>query len=197
MSSFDEKIYIFDTCHKHLSRNEIPCQAVFNKMSLDSIPDQLKDFKKLQKILISKKIIFKKIAVMHGKGELKVVYVIYSLNLQIFAIFCQKLSDEELKNLSYQERCNLLNNNTVLVPRHFQYKVEVFFKKIILDDPLGKTKYYAVQIEFQERGSPHVHSFIWIFNAPNIENEAAYIEFIEKIINPQLPNHLNDLELFE
>ena len=82
------------------------------------------------------------------------------------------LSEEELKNLSYQERCNLLNNNPALVARHFQYKVEVF-KEITLDGPLGKTKYYAIRIEFQERGSPHVHSFIWICNAPNIENEAA------------------------
>ena len=107
------------------------------------------------------------------------------------------LSDEELKNLSHQERCNLSNNNPVLVARHFQCKVEVFFKKIILDGPLGKTKYYAIRIEFQERGSPYVHSFIWIFNAPNIENEAAYIEFIEKTINAQLPDHLSDPELFE
>ena len=82
-----------------------------------------------------------------------------------------ELSDEELKNLSYQEQCNLLKNNPALVARHFQYKVEVFFKEIILDGPLGKTKYYAIRTEFQERGSPHVHSFIWIFNAPNIEKQ--------------------------
>ena len=46
-------------------------------------------------------------------------------------------------------------------------------------------------------GSPHVHSSIWIFNAPNIQNETAYTEFIEKTINTQLPHHLKDLELFE
>ena len=56
----------------------------------------------------------------------------------------------------------------------------------MLDDTLGKTKYHDVHIEFQERGSPHVHSFIWIFNAPNIQNKAAYIEFIEKTINALL-----------
>ena len=39
---FDEKIYIWDTFHKHLSRNEMPCQIVLNKVSLDSIPDELK-----------------------------------------------------------------------------------------------------------------------------------------------------------
>ena len=62
---------------------------------------------------------------------------------------------------------------------------------------MGKAKHYAICIEFQESGKPHVHSFIWILNAPNIENEAAYIEFIEKTINALLPDHFNDQELFE
>ena len=106
-----------------------------------------------------------------------------------------RLSEEELKNLSYQERCHLLNNNPVLVARHFPYKIETFFKEIILDGLLGKMKYYAIRIEFQERGSLHVHSFISVFNAPNIQNEAHYIEFIEKTMNTQLPHHSNDPEL--
>ena len=49
LRSFYEKTYICDTCHKRLSRNEMPCQEVFNKMSLDPITDELKDFKKLKK----------------------------------------------------------------------------------------------------------------------------------------------------
>ena len=87
------------------------------------------------------------------------------------------LSEEELKNLSYQESCNLLNNNQTIFAGHFQYKVKVFFREIIIDGPLDKGKYYPIRIEFQERGSPHVYSFIWILNAPNIQNEAAYIKF--------------------
>ena len=51
---------------------------------------------------------------------------------------------EELKNLSYQDRFNLLHNNPVLVARLFQYKVELFFKKIILDAPVDKTKHYLI-----------------------------------------------------
>ena len=47
--SVNDKTYICDTCHKHLSRNEMPYQAVFNKMSLDPIPDELKDLKELEK----------------------------------------------------------------------------------------------------------------------------------------------------
>ena len=79
----------------------------------------------------------------------------------------------------------MLNNNPVLVARNFQYKVEVFFKDITLDGPLGKTKYYANHIEFQGRGSSHVHSFVWILNPPNIQDEAAYISFVKKTINAQ------------
>ena len=38
-------------------------------MALDPTPDELNDFKKLEKVLISKRISFKKIGIMHGKGE--------------------------------------------------------------------------------------------------------------------------------
>ena len=41
------------------------------------------------------------------------------------------LSDVKLKKLSYQERCNLLNNNSVLVARH-SIKLKNFSKKLYL-----------------------------------------------------------------
>ena len=56
---------------------------------------------------------------------------------------------------------------------------------------------YAIHIKFPESDSLHVHSFIWIFNASNIENDTAYIEFTKKTTNAQLLNHLNDPEFFE
>ena len=88
-------------------------------------------------------------------------------------------SEKEFKTLSYQDRCNLPNNNPVLAARPFQCKVEVLFQELILAGPLGKTKYYALRIEFQEKGNPHIHSFIQIFNATNIHDEIAYTEFIK------------------
>ena len=44
----------------------------------------------------------------------------------------------------------------------------MFLRIIVLDGPLGKTQYYAIRVEFQVRGSPHIHSFIWILNAPKL-----------------------------
>ena len=45
--------------------------------------------------------------------------------------------------------------------------------------------------------SSHVHLFIWVFNAPNIENKNAYIEFIKKTIKAYLTDNLNNPGLFE
>ena len=78
----------------------------------------------------------------------------------IFKLNRVDISDEEVDEMSYHERCDTLNKNPVLVARHFQYRVEMFFKIIVLDGPLGKTQYYAIRVEFQVRGSPHTHSFI-------------------------------------
>ena len=51
VKSFDEKFYICETSQKYLYKNEMPCQAVYNKMALHPIPDELKDFEKIRKTL--------------------------------------------------------------------------------------------------------------------------------------------------
>lgn len=42
--------------------------------------------------------------------------------------------------LDYFQRCNILNQNPVLTTRHFQYRVENFFKEILLhkNSPIGQ-----------------------------------------------------------
>ena len=60
------------------------------------------------------------------------------------------------------------------------YKVEVFFKDMVLDGLLGKTKYYAILNEFQESGSPHISLFIWIFNAPILKMKLPTLILLRK-----------------
>ena len=75
--------------------------------------------------------------------------------------------------------------------RYFQYKVEVFCKEIILDGPLGKTKYYAIRIAFQERSSP---KFIRLYGS--LMHQILKTK-LPTLLNPQLPDHLNEAELFK
>ena len=106
MKSFDEKLYICETCYKHLHKNEILCQAVCNKITLDPIPDELKDLKKKKKIekaLISTRILFKKLAIMHGKSEfvkLREEFAKFPYKLHIYMQYFTKVSSFQWINCS-------------------------------------------------------------------------------------------------
>ena len=69
----------------------------------------------------------------------------------------EMLTQEEIDHVDFFTRCAYLNQNPVLLPRHFQYRVEMFFKVIVIDSPLGEVKYHAIHIEFEVRGSTYVH----------------------------------------
>ena len=109
------------------------------------------------------------------------------------------LSEEEITEMDYFTRCELLNSNPVLLARHFQYRVEVFFKIIIVDGPLGKVKYHAIRVEFQVRGSPHVHSFLWVIGAPILtkETKEEYICFVDQVIKASLPDLNENPKLYD
>ena len=79
-----------------------------------------------------------------------------------------KLTAERIRSIDYFERCSYLKFNLVLLAPQFQYRIENcedFFHAIVLNGPQGRVKYYAIRVEFQVRGSPHIHSFLWILNA--------------------------------
>jgi len=110
-----------------------------------------------------------------------------------------ELSDDEISSLTYHERCDLLNSNPVLLARHFQYRVETFFKHLVTDGPLGKTKYYAIRVEIQVRGSPHVHCFIWTENSLQLttETKLIYLNHINSIVSATLPDQIQNPKLFK
>ena len=67
--SYDNKKYICMTCKKKTQKNKIPCQAVFNKLEISDVPQELKTLNKLEIALISQRLLFKKIAIM-SKGQM-------------------------------------------------------------------------------------------------------------------------------
>ena len=107
--------------------------------------------------------------------------------------------DDDLKNLTYEERCKYLNNNPVLVAYHLQYRLQVFFKEILFDGPLSKTSYYVNRVEFQIRRSPNIHLFMWIQKAAKFTpgTEEEYIQFVEKLMSAKLPDPVSEPELYD
>ena len=101
--------------------------------------------------------------------------------------------------MNYFDKTKILNSNPVLLARHFQDRVEVFFKEMVSDGPLGKIKNYAIRVEFQVRVSPHIHSLVWVIGAPILSttSEDEYVAFIDNIIKCELPNPQERPQLFE
>ena len=110
----------------------------------------------------------------------------------------ETLEEEEINRLDCLQRCSYLNLNPVLLARHFQHGVEKLFKTIVLDGILGKVKYHAIRVEFQTRGSPYIHSFLWRLDAPVLlkNNVDEYVRFVDSIVKAFFPNEVTDPELF-
>ena len=112
------------------------------------------------------------------------------------------MTDEEIDSLSYiNEKCSLLKLNPVIVAKHFQHRVETFFTDVLLSNakPIGKIVYYTFRIEFQMRGSPHLHSLICTSDCPELKDgsEEAYITYIDKHVQGGLPNKEHDCEFHD
>ena len=117
----------------------------------------------------------------------------------IFKLNGIDIADKDTERLSYYERRDTLNKNPVLVARHFQYRVKMYFKVIVRDGPLGKTQYYVIRVEFQVKGSPHIQSFIWTLNAPKLTkfNVDKYTKWVDSIVKLDLPDSVNESILSE
>ena len=109
------------------------------------------------------------------------------------------LTDEDIHSMNYFDKAKIANSNPVFLARHFKYRIEVFFKEIVSDGPLGEVKHYAIRINFQVRGSPHIHLLVWVIGASILSttSEDEYVAFINNIIKCELPNPQERPQIFE
>ncbi|OXA51126.1 ATP-dependent DNA helicase PIF1 [Folsomia candida] len=92
-----------------------------------------------------------------------------------------------IQNLPYDERRELLNSNPVAAARHFNLRTQELIK-LLTNDPtiFGKPVVdYTFRVEFQDRGSPHLHSLIWVENPPDFATTEG-IEFIDANVSCSL-----------
>ena len=104
----------------------------------------------------------------------------------------QNLSEEQAANLSASERGELMRTNPVVTARHFAHRFQCFLREVIKGSgqPIGEVVDYFWRIEFQLRGSPHVHSMWWIRDAPNLDTTAGRQiapQYIDRYISVNIP----------
>ena len=111
------------------------------------------------------------------------------------------LTTEQIESMTCNDRCKLLNSNPVIVARHYQFRLETFFKEVLFsnDKPLGNILFYAIRIEFQMRGSPHAHVLLWISDCPVLtaQTKTDFVDYIDKHIQATLLNNHFNKELHD
>ena len=78
--------YTCKTCHNNLKNSCIPVQVVCNKLHIFLPPDELTNLNRLERVLISQRILFKKVAIM-PKGQFpKLKGAIYNIPIEAMDI---------------------------------------------------------------------------------------------------------------
>ena len=109
------------------------------------------------------------------------------------------ISVEDVDSLSSEQKRELLCSDPVTTARHFSQRFQKFigFMKSS-SKPIGEVVDYFWRVEFQLRGSPHVHSLWWVKDAPDlqtVEGLRAVPGFIDKYITTKIPSEGEDNEL--
>ena len=68
--SFDGCLYMCKTCHKKIVKGKVPCQSVSNNLEVYNFPSHFRGIWKLEKVLIAKRLLFRKTTICHV-GKLK------------------------------------------------------------------------------------------------------------------------------
>ncbi|XP_062414175.1 uncharacterized protein LOC119206796 [Pungitius pungitius] len=108
------------------------------------------------------------------------------------SILKQEGRTQTLDDLEWSERCELLRRNPVTAARMFDYRWHCFLREVLMSpsQPIGKIIDFFYRVEFQQRGSPHVHCLFWIENAPKLDKNTddEVVQFIDKYVTCELPS---------
>ena len=125
--------------------------------------------------------------------------------LKMLATLNQKVNytDEQIANLTWEQKTKLIQSDPVTCARYFDHRVQKFISDVLNSDhnPLGKLTDYFYRVEFQQRGSPHIHMIAWVENSPKYnvntnEEIASYVDqFLQCSLDDQDVQHLTEIQV--
>nr|XP_022311157.1 uncharacterized protein LOC111116452 [Crassostrea virginica] len=117
-------------------------------------------------------------------------------NDAVATILRQQNDNRDPASLDWSEKNEVLRTNPVTVARMFEHRFHVFQTEVIFSNsnPIGKVTDFFQRVEFQQRGSPHMHCLYWIENAPRLDQdgEEAVCEFIDNYVSCAVPSENED-----
>lgn len=113
------------------------------------------------------------------------------------------VTDEEIHQMSWQEKSDLLRKDPVMCARFFDNRTAEFITNVLKNDcePIGPLSDYFYRVEFQQRGSPHIHALVWVQDVPTYEcnSEKDIVDFIDTYIScsADVEDGLEDMVAFQ
>ena len=103
------------------------------------------------------------------------------------------LSDEDILNMTFEQKSMWLKRNPVTVARHFNHCINTIFGNKVHFSGLhtvGQILNVDCKSEFQDRGNEHLHAAIHVVDAPKIDvdDDDKVTEIIDKYITCSIPN---------
>ena len=66
------------------------------------------------------------------------------------------------------------------------------FSSLFTQHKVAKGQIFTTLLQKDKSNPVHVYSFIWIFNAPNIQDEKVNVDFFENTLIAHLPEPENE-----
>ena len=96
-------------------------------------------------------------------------------------------TDDEVTQMTWQKKSELIQKDPVTCARNFEHMVQLFVHDFIKSScqPIGEVIDFFYRVEFQQRGSPHIHGLFWIKNAPEYGRDCDedIIKFVDSYIS--------------
>ena len=107
-------------------------------------------------------------------------------------------SDEQIEEMTWEQKSKLIQKDPVTCTRYFDYRVQEFIKIVLKSshNPIGVITDYFYRVEFQQRGSPHIHLIAWIENSPkfNVDSIDDITGFVDTYLKCSSDNeHMKGL----
>ncbi|CAD6200109.1 unnamed protein product [Caenorhabditis auriculariae] len=83
--------------------------------------------------------------------------------------------------------------------RYFRRRMNAFFSEVLFNDngPLGKVLHYFWRVEYQHRGTQHIHCVLWTADRPSPDASPQEIaEFLDKYVTARMPDEKTETELY-
>ncbi|KAE8739677.1 hypothetical protein FOCC_FOCC014815 [Frankliniella occidentalis] len=108
----------------------------------------------------------------------------------LFRLLCNK----DISQITMRERRILIQENPLIADLFFQHRLECFVDTVL--EPEFQVVDFWYRIEYQHRGSPHVHGLYWCKNAVDVSNIANATDeerkkismYFDKLVSAVLPD---------